>query len=231
MQPANCPNCGKAFPVGNSSSTSAIRFCPYCGQSTAATSMPSALAERLQNEKKPKKKYAIIQEALAQSPDDFEANKALLYHGRLHEPLTTRHAVDFSIVKCHLFSVFHTPEAYTPDQLDAKLSELLRGEQLRRVMALAPDGGQFFLEYLGRLAFEYVDLFIRSDSKYSRIAFGMGRTPESTARKCAEPVRDMLDAIRQSDHLSDEDRPLLLAAVRNGYARVFSGYEHFLSEA
>lgn len=91
---------------------------------------PSALQERLRGVRDPRKRYKILCEALAQDPDSFEANEALLYHGRLHEPLRAARGggIDYSLIKCHLFSAFDTPEKYSAQALREKYDELLRGE-------------------------------------------------------------------------------------------------------
>ncbi|MDL2319314.1 zinc ribbon domain-containing protein [Eubacteriales bacterium OttesenSCG-928-A19] len=225
MTTMQCPHCGGE--IQNEKGQPA-RFCPYCGKTLQTGQGPSPLEQRLGAERKPKKKHQIIQEVLAQNPDDLEANRALLFHGRLHEPMARGRDLDFSIIKCHLLSVFHTPEKYAPEILAAKYEELLRGPQLRRTMALSPDPDAFFAEYIDRLAYEYVDLFVRGDSKYSAVAFGIGRTPDSLARKCAEPVRDMLAEIERTDRLSETERALLRGAVRTAYARVFMGREQYL---
>lgn len=219
-----CPHCGQTVDTGDATA----RFCPLCGQALATQpAQPSDLERRLTAEKKPKKKYAMIQAELAKNPDDFAANAALLFHGRLHEPMKGR-ALDFSIIKCHLLCVFHEPDQYPKDVLDDKYEELLRGAQLRRTMALAPDADAFFGAYIRRLAFEYIDLFIRGDSRYSNVAFGIGRTPESLARKCADPVRAMLAEIAQTGRLTEAERALLLASLREGYAQVFPGFARFI---
>lgn len=225
-----CPHCASNIQIEEGKP---VRFCPFCGQTLGAAKEPSApskLQQLLEKEKKPKRKYEIIMDALAQNPDDFEANKALLYHGRLHEPMGMARGkgLDFSIIKSHLLSVFHTPDAYTPEVLDAKYEELLRGPQLAKVMALSPDPEAFFSEYIHKLGFDYIDLFIRGDSKYNSIAFGFGRSAESTARKCAEPVRGMLMEVARAGRLTDTERLLLTSALRVGFAQVFGGYAGFL---
>lgn len=225
-----CPVCGGII---QQEAEQPVRFCPFCGHTldAAEKAAPSEWMLRLESAKKPAQKYAIIQEALRANPDDFEANQALLFHGRLHEPMASKKGLDYSIIKCHLLSVFHTPQAYTDAALDAKYDELLRGEQLRRTMALSPDPDGFFIAYLQRLAYEYVDLFIRGDSQNSRIAFGFGRTPHSLAKKCAAPVRKMLETIDDTERLTARERTLLLHAVRQGYARTFAGYTELLDES
>ncbi len=229
MTVIRCTHCGGEIqhPGGP-----APRFCPFCGQPLAASTQaaPSPLETALAAEKNPKKKYKMIQDALAKTPNDFFANRALLFHGRLHEPMRGR-ALDFSIIKCHLLSVFEKPESYTDAQIDEKLSDLLHSDQLKRTMSLSDDAELFYIEYLRRLAYEYVDLFIRGDSRYSRVAFGFHRSPDSLARACADPVRRMLRKIDASPHLDETSRGLLLSAVRDGYARVFPGSVQFLEEA
>lgn len=222
-----CPHCGSNIQMEENQP---VRFCPFCGKTLEAEAQqgPSALEKRLTGEKNPKKKYRIIQDALATSPDDFEANKALLFHGRLHEPLARGKGLDFSIIKSHLLSVFGTPQAYDEAERAAKLEELLRGEQLRRTMALAPDADAFYAEYMYRMAQEYIDLFIRGDSKNNSLAFGFNRTPDSTARKCAPQVAAMLQEIGGAQDVTDAERALLIAAVREGYNRVFPGYMKYL---
>lgn len=226
MTQSTCPHCQSALPQEK-----AIRFCPFCGKPIAetATRAPSALAKRLAGEKNPKRKYAMIMEALAQSPDDFAANEALLYHGRLHEVAQKGAALDFSKIKCHLLHVFHAPEAYDAARREARLTELFADPQLQRTMALAPDADAFFSEYLQTLAFMYIDLFIRGDSRNSSFLFGFARSHDAQARRCAEPVNKILENIRTCDCITAAQGTLLLCAVRDGYARAFPGYEACLA--
>ncbi len=223
MMTIRCGACGGEMQAAEGRTP---KLCPYCGKPFDGTAPknppgPSPLDERLAAERNPKKKYAMICAALDNAPDDFFANRALLYHGRLHEPMHGG-GLDFSIIKCHLLSVFETPEKYKKEARDAKLDELLRGAQLRKTMALAPDADAFFAEYLGKLAYEYIDLFIRGDSANSRVAFGFLRPPDALARRCAEPVRKMLRAVGETDRLTGAERALLLSALRDGYQKVFA---------
>ncbi len=213
----HCAKCGGEMQVPEGQ---VPRLCPYCGSSLTSPSV-SPLEERLRAERDPKRKYRIIQETLAASPDDFDANKALLFHGRLHEPM--RKALDFSILKCHLLTVFDTPDEYSPQGLDDKYEELLQGPQLRKTMALAPDADAFFAEYLHRLAREYVDLFIRGDSKVAHAAFGFPRSQDSVARICADRVSRMLRAVAVSDRLDANTRLLLRQALLDGFSALFPG--------
>lgn len=214
-----CPSCGEAIAAGGEK---ALLFCPFCGQSLSM-SAPSALEKRLQAEKKPDKKYAIIQDALARHPDDFDANRALLYHGRLHTALSGRKGIDYTAIKCHLMSVFHTPEGYSDAELSEQYEELLHGPQLLRTMALSPDGDAFLSEYLHTLAHQYIDLFLRGNNRNS-LLFGFSRPMESQAKRCAVPVQAMLLEISRTPRLTEGERSLLRHAVRAGFARVFPGH-------
>lgn len=226
MATETCPHCGGTVQTDHGP----VRYCPYCGGLLAETAQkgPSALEKRIMAETKPERKFKIIQEALAASPDDFEANRALLYHGRLHEKLAKRKGLDYSVIRCHLMSIFENPAQYTPQELDAKYEELLRDPQLIRTMALAPDGDAFFDEYIRDMAYLYIDLFLRGDSKNSTFAFGFGRSLESTAGRCAIPTKAMLAEIRQTSRLTEAERALLYSAVRSGFARIFLGHEALL---
>jgi len=202
------------------------RLCPFCGNPFAEEAdplAPSPLDTQLSQMRDPKKKYKLIQEALSAAPDDFTVNRALLFHGRLHEPMRGK-GIDFSIIKCHLLSVFEQPEAYDDARLAEKYEELLRAPQLQKTMALAPNPQAFYEAYLRRLAQEYVDLFIRGDSRNSQTLFGFSRSSESAARRCAESVRRMLNTIRESNRLDEKTRALLLDAVRTGYTGLFPGH-------
>lgn len=219
---AKCPHCG--MDVQKTSAVPA-RFCPFCGKTLGnAAQGPSDLEKRIQAEKNPKKKYKIIQDALAAAPDDFDANLALLYHGRLHESLTHGNKLDYAIIKCHLLSIFHTPDQYTPQELDAKYEELLRGPQLQKTMALAPDPDALFAEYVYALAAQYVDLFIRGDTRNNSVGFGFMRSQASLARRCAPIVRGMMAMIAGEERMTLPERQLFAAALREGYARSFPGH-------
>lgn len=206
-----------------------LTICPYCAKPFPEEEKVSSsdLEKRLKAMDSPKKKYKLIMEALQNDPDDFEANKALLYHGRLHEPMKGS-GVDYSIIKSHLLSVLEYPETYREEILREKYEELLRGPQLLKTMRLAPDAESFFWTYLRRLAFEYIDLFIRGDSRYNRSAFGIFRSNSTIARKCAVPVRRMLQNVKSTPYLDDTQRMILKDAIIDGYHVSFPGAEEQL---
>ena len=230
MLEMKCPVCGGTMQLEEGR---LLRACPYCGAALSHENVargweipgPSELEKKLAKENNPKKKYKLILAALEKDPNDFGANRALLYHGRLHEDCITRRGIDYSVVKCYLFNVFESPEKYTDAELDAKYAELLEGEQLKKVLSLCGDADVFFRDYIRCLAAQYVDLFIRGESRNSTVMFGFRRSLDSTAKLCAEPVREMLRTIAQSARLDgrEETRALLAASVRAGYDALFPG--------
>lgn len=230
MLEMKCPVCGGTMRLEEGR---LLRACPYCGAELSREAAargweipgPSELEKKLAKENNPKKKYKLILAALEKDPNDFGANRALLYHGRLHEDCITRRGIDYSVVKCYLFNVFESPEKYTDAELDAKYAELLEGEQLKKVLSLCGDADVFFRDYIRCLAAQYVDLFIRGESRNSTVMFGFRRSLDSTAKLCAEPVREMLRTIAQSARLDgrEETRALLAASVRAGYDALFPG--------
>ena len=213
-----CTHCGHEM------RDEAVKFCSNCGAALhVEVAEPSPFAQRLQQETKPDRKYQLIQAVLAENPDDFEANEALLFLGRLHEKRRGR-ALDFSIIKCHLLCIYDEPEKLSADAYDEKHHELFEGEQLMRTMALAKSPGAFFKAYLERMAREYIDLFIRGDSRYATWGFGFSRSMDSLAKTCAEPVRRMIARVQDDERLDDERRALLERAVADGFAGVFAGH-------
>lgn len=221
MVTKTCPHCGGSV---QAEADRPLALCPYCGKpyAKAESAAPSGLEKQLKACKNPKQKYQKIMEALARDPNGFEANEALLYHGRLHEPMTGR-GVDYAIIKCHLLSVLDHPEIYNEDKRKEKYDELLRGPQLLKTMSLAADAKGFFAAYLRRLSHEYVDLFLRGDSQNSRSAFGFFKSNSTVAKNCAIAVRRMLRNMPETPYLDDEQRAILWDALVDGYLTVFPG--------
>lgn len=237
MLEIKCPACGGTMRLEEGR---LLRACPYCGAELSREAAargweipgPSELEKKLAKENNPKKKYKLILAALEKDPNDFGANRALLYHGRLHVDCITRRGIDYSVIKCYLFNIFESPEKYTDAELDAKYAELLEGEQLKKVLSLCGDADVFFRDYIRCLAAQYVDLFIRGESRNSTVMFGFRRSLDSTAKLCAEPVREMLRTIAQSARLDgrEETRALLAASVQAGYDALFPGRSGYLEQ-
>jgi hypothetical protein len=74
------------------------------------------------------------------------------------------------------------------------------------------------------MAEEYIDLFIRGDSRYATWGLGFSRPADSLAKSCADPVRRMIRRIGVDERLDDERREQMMRAVIDGYAAVFPRY-------
>ena len=193
MLEIKCPACGGTMRLEEGR---LLRACPYCGAELSRAKPPRAgreipgpseLEKKLAEAKITRRRsISSFSPRWKEYPNDFGANRALLYHGRLHEDCITRRGIDYSVVKCYLFNVFESPEKYTDAELDAKYAELLEGEQLKKVLSLCGDADVFFRDYIRCLAAQYVDLFIRGESRNSTVMFGFRRSLDSTA---AETVR------------------------------------------
>ena len=237
MLEMKCPQCGGTMQVEEGRF---LRACPYCGAPLERGGEapaweipgPSELETRLEKEQNPKKKYKLIQQALERDPDDFCANRALLYHGRLHEGLMrSRGGPDYSIIKCYLLNIFEAPEKYSESELDEKYEELLRGAQLKKVLSLCGDEELFMRDYLNHLCMQYVELFIRGETRNSTLAFGIRRTLDSTAKLCAVPVRKMLETLRVTPRLNgnENERAMLLGSIRASYEALFPGKQSYIA--
>lgn len=236
MLEMKCPQCGGAMQVEEGR---LLRSCPYCGaqllrdENKPARPIPeeTELEKKVAKEANPKKKYKMILAALEENPDDFGANRALLYHGRLHENLMRRGgAIDYGIIKSYLLNIFESPDRYTEKELDERYFELLQGEQLQKVLSLCDDPDAFLADYLGRLSAQYVELFIRGESRNSTVMFGIRRSLDSTAKMCAGSVRKMLTNLRESQRLNghENERAMLISSVRGAFDTLFPGKSDYL---
>ena len=140
MSPAVCPLCARVHELNPQAMPEAL-CCEGCGAALKPRAhgaavlleeetvgpppeLPEvkALLERVAKERRPDRKYALIQQALQADPVSFAANRALLYHGRLHEVI--KRPGDYSLIKCYLLHIFEEPEAYTAARLDERMQEL-----------------------------------------------------------------------------------------------------------
>lgn len=253
MLPVVCPRCGGRMELDE---TQTLRFftCPYCGGGlqpktegkavflqaedrvapAAREPAPSGanaealeILARAEKQKDPKKRYKLYCDAQRIAPDSFEVNRALLYHGRLHEPYG-RKGLDYSAFKCYLMNIFEHPGEYTATQMTEKLDELLEGEQLRRTLAASPDPDAFFAEYLRHLTDEYVTMFIHGRSANSVYFLGIRRTNDSAASQCAACVRTMLREVSICGRLNGAQREIIRQQLRSSFTKLFPGKDSLL---
>jgi len=173
-----------------------------------------ALLAQADQERKPNRAYVHIQKALEIDPNSFAANRALLYHGRLHEAM--KRPGDFSVIKCYLFHVFEDPRGYKPEKLDERIKELFDDPLLVRTAILSGDEAGFLGIYLRHLAREYMRVFVRGRSSVSRGAFGFSRSADTVRERCEEIVAHMERNLRAEPRLTEEQRELLSDALAYG---------------
>lgn len=214
-EPVLCPRCGQKAVEG-------AAYCPFCGTPlprSAGTLSPEgqALLARAQNASDPQKKRDLLLQARALCPDSLEVEEALLFLGRLYERNPRK--MDFSVIKCYLWHMYLTPEAFSPEKRQEMRHELFHDPQLERCLALAPDAALFLRQYLERLAAEFVNLFLKGSNRYTNAIFGI-RLDSRMEKVLAPHVAGMLECIQNDGGLEDDQRELLYLAL----------YRAFLSE-
>lgn len=211
---STCPKCGRRAQVADAA------FCAYCGaamvQKMAAPTPEGAqaLLNEADRQKTPEKKYKILKEAQARYPDCLAVAEALLFLGRLYERDPRK--LDFSVIKCHLWHAYLTPEEFSGEQAAAMRAEMFEHPDLKRCLELAPDADAFTRAYLQRLAKEFIQLFLRGSNRYMRSYFGF-RMGSSAAKMLAPPVAAMLVNINGDELLSRERRNMLSCALYRAF--------------
>lgn len=212
-----CPRCHQTAQMADAA------FCPFCGapMQQAQPDMPQELKQllkKIDEQADPVKKHKLLTEAQEKYPDSLEVAEELLFLGRLHE--RSNRNVDFSIIKCHVWHMYLTPSDFSEEKKDAMRQELLAHPQLLRCLELAPDKDRYMRRYLERLAGEFVNLFLKGSSHYSRSIFGL-RLDTRMDRVLADPAAHMLRCIYQDDQLTPQQRDMMYDAF----------YRAFLAEA
>jgi len=232
MQQAVCPLCGGATEL--EAQPRAQVTCPHCGADLEAVmngravilkavkpalkEAPEALkiCKKAAGTPDPKERYQLLSQGLQKYPDSLSLNRALLFHGRLHEQQSG--SIDHSLIKCWLLHPFEAPEAHSENERRAYYAELFEGEQLKKCMTLSPDGETFYHEYLEEICARYVEIFLKGSSRHMVSMFGipLGQ-PE---KRLSAPAAQMLKAINADELLSPPQKADLTAAFRRGYLRV-----------
>lgn len=224
----NCPRCGKTI-----QENSAL-FCPFCGAPLAGEAVSptppgaAALLEQAARQKTNKKKLALLHQGCEQYPDCLAVQEEWLFQGKL--PTAPADMLDYDRIKCRLLQMYLTPEDYTPEQLNARRSELFGDPQLLRCLALAPSAEGFTAHYLERLCREYIQVFLMGSNEYMPRFLGF-RTERDPARALARPVARMLRAMEGDEGLSPMQRQQLTAAFRQAFHAECGGDMRWLEKA
>ena len=238
MQQAICPLCGGSMEL--EARAQAQVDCPHCQGSLEAVMNGRAvilkarkplrqedpqalkLLEAAEKAQDPVKRFKLLSDALSLYPDSLALNRALLFHGRLHE--RDGKTVDYSVIKCYLLHPFEAPGEHTPQERQACFAELFEGEQLQKCMALSPDGESFYQDYLAEICAQYVQIFLKGSSRHMVSMFGipLGKPEKNLSHPAAKIIR----AIQAEELLTPRQKEDLAAAFRQGYLKVLGSTDY-----
>ncbi len=224
-----CPHCGKSLEAVNGAA-----FCPFCGGAveTQSKAQPEpeeakALLTKLQGEPDVRKKHAGLLEAQQRFPESLAIAQELLHMGRLYERGSRQ--LDFSIIKCYVLMPFLKPQELPRQRREELVEEIFRHPQLEKCLALSGDPEGFTWRYLLRLNREFIELFLRGDSRYMRRIFGIGLDSQAP-KYLAGPVACMLQTIRKEDSLEPQQRDMLMRALYQAFAENMTGNTEHLDK-
>lgn len=211
-----CPRCHKTMQTADAA------FCAYCGAPLRAQDDPvspevRAFLKQADQQQDPAKKHALLLEGRKRFPDCLPIEEELLYLGRLYERSPKK--MDFSIIKCHLWHMYLTPEEFSAEKKRQMREELTGHPQLLRCMALSGEPQTYLRRYFERLAREFVALFLKGSNHYTRAFMGI-RLDSRMERVLAEPLAKMMYNIMRDSEVKDADRDMMYDAL----------YRAFLSE-
>ena len=215
MTSIRCPNCGEEAAYTDRPP----RFCAFCGAPYAGDG--DARLKAALTETDSAKKRALLLEARAACPDSYAVEMELLCLGRLYE---RGGSADFYRIPFWPLQALETPNAFSEGERRKMLDTFFNNPEIPPVRRLAPSENAFWRAYLGRMAREYVDLFIRSSSANS-LVFGFRRGERDVMRRSAPCVLLMAENVCVSPHVPDRLRDILRDSLLNAFFAVFPGEE------
>ena len=218
MTSIRCPKCGEEATYADRPP----RFCAFCGAPYADDG--DARLRAALNETDPARKRALLLEARAACPDSYAVEMELLCLGRLYE---TGGRADFYRIPFWPLQALETPNAFSEGERRKMLSSFFDNPRIPPVRRLAASESAFWREYLGRMAKEYVNLFIRSSSANSLI-FGFRRGERDIMRRSAPCVLSMAENVRVSPLVPDGLREILENSLVSAFFAAFPGEESAL---
>lgn len=221
-----CPHCKNEL-----TPQSGAVFCPFCGAALTATGQepPAVLAliTRIKDMKDVCEKHRLLLHAQDEHPESLAIAQELLFMGRLHERNSKN--IDFSVIKCHLLKMYLDPKDFSPEQQAVMRQELFHHPQLLRCQTLSADPDAYCRQYLLRLCREFIQLFLRGDSRYMRRFFGIGI--DSMAPKLlAAPLASMLTNIYKDTQLLPRQQEMLYHQLYQAFLREMAGDTKYLDE-
>ena len=230
MEGTCCPQCKKQL-----EQLSGAAFCPFCGCDLAKVDCtesrePAEVLEAVQKaieSEDPAKKHAALVVLEEQYPQSLVVARELLHLGRLYE--RGKRNADFSIIKCHLLTLYLEPEQFSKKKQAEMREELFAHPQLEKCLSLCEDEDAFWQEYLMRMSEEFINLFLRGDSRYMRRIFGLAL--DTRAEKLlAPPATRMLLLMRADQELTGEQRDRIMRAFYQAFSANMRGETQWLDE-
>ena len=214
-----CPVCHRDVAIEDAA------FCLFCGaeldkkKHVVPEEVKRLLAEadRL---KDPVEKHRLLAQAEKDFPGSLEIAQEVLFLGRLHERSSKK--LDYSVIKCYLWHMYLTPEAFSAETQNAMRTELVAHPQLQRCLQLAADPDAFMRRYLRRLAGEFVTVFLLGSTHYTKSFFGF-RLDTRMGRVLAEPAAQMLGRIHEDEQLEARHRLLFYDALYRAFVTETGG--------
>ena len=203
----NCPFCGKTVDASGGIAS----FCPYCGQKLALSDDAhlNELLQRAENEEDYSKKHDLLLEARQYCPEHPEVEKRLLYIGRLWEK---GGKPDFYRIPFWPLNALEKPNEFSRRERKRMLDSFFLNPELKCVAELFDDETAFFKEYYGRMAKDYLELFVKGATSNNSILF-FRRSEKSRIRSCLTCVAAMLVNLESSPDVPQEDKPLMKEAL------------------
>ncbi|MBP3650494.1 MAG: zinc ribbon domain-containing protein [Clostridia bacterium] len=208
-------------------------FCPFCGAPLMLHTAPipseaDALLQKASQQRNNRKKLALLQQAREKYPDCLAVEEEWLFQAKL--PQKASQVLDYSGIKCHLLHLYLTPEAFDETRRAAMRQEIFGDAQLHRCLALAPSAEAFMTHYLERLSREFIQIFLMGSNQYMPRFMGF-QLERNTAKVLAQPVADMLRAIRADDSLTAEQQSSLCTALESAFYAECGGDMRWLHQA
>lgn len=207
-----CNKCGKKI------TGEGMAFCPYCGSKIAVAEEKEVSREAAEWIAKAMKKTSlpdrkvILEEAKKACPDDPAIDWELLFIGT-PDPKPKRGSIDFSIIKSWALQMYRNPGDFSMERKDAMRRELFDSPQLLAVLATYEDPEAKHREYLERLCREYVDIFLKEDSRLMGTIFGI-RFGRNRDKVIGETMEAMMVQVEADENLTAEQKQMLQEAMR-----------------
>jgi len=213
MKACICTHCGAEYTYENE----APAFCSKCGHRLSlADGLETELTAALKTEDTGAR-YEKLLEIRAAHPDAYPVEFEILCIGRMHE---RGGKPDFYRIPFWPLAAFETPKQFSKREREKMLVSFFENEDVMRVAALSEDEDAFYRAYYLRMARGYVDLCLKGRNSNASF-WGFKRKPQDVMKRCAGPLKKMIENIENAGYPSEKDRGLLAEALRQAFILEF----------